>query len=202
MENNTRSPVLGMIPLRVNDLKQYAYCPRIVFYHYILPVTIEETYKMKKGKVEQERIERLESRRKFRKYGLERAKRLFHVRLFSERLQLSGQLDMLLDTDSQLIPVDFKNTGKQPYSNHRYQLAAYALLLEEAGNGPVNTGFIYLIQTNDAVVIELTSSLKEDTIRQIEKVRSLLANRLLPEATPYRNRCTDCEFRNYCGDVF
>lgn len=79
-----------MIPLRVNDLKQYIYCPRIVFYNYILPVAIEETYKMKKGKVEQERIERLESCRKFRKYGLAQ-----------------------LETDSQLIPVDFKNTGKQ-----------------------------------------------------------------------------------------
>lgn len=32
-----------MISIRVNDIKQYAYCPRIVFYQYCMPVEKKAT---------------------------------------------------------------------------------------------------------------------------------------------------------------
>ena len=39
-----------MISLRVNDIKQYAYCPRVVFYQYCMPVNKQSTWKMEQGK--------------------------------------------------------------------------------------------------------------------------------------------------------
>ena len=35
---------------RVTDLKQYAYCPRIVYYTYIMPSVRPKTFKMDEGK--------------------------------------------------------------------------------------------------------------------------------------------------------
>lgn len=37
--------------LRVSDLKQFIYCPRIVYYNYVMPVEKKTTYKMEHGKV-------------------------------------------------------------------------------------------------------------------------------------------------------
>lgn len=50
--------------LRVNDIKQYFYCPRIVFYQYSMPVNKKTTWKIEQGKIEEDRIDKLEKRRK------------------------------------------------------------------------------------------------------------------------------------------
>ncbi len=74
----------------------------------------------------------LERRRGYGAYGLERGERQFGVWLRSERLGLSGKLDLLIVTAEACFPVDFKDTAGGVRANHRMQLAAYALLAEEA----------------------------------------------------------------------
>ena len=37
------------MPFRVTDLKQWVYCPRILYYHHCLPDVRPVTYKMKAG---------------------------------------------------------------------------------------------------------------------------------------------------------
>lgn len=96
-----------VLRLRVTDLKQYEYCPRIVFYQYVLPVEKVSTYKMEAGKAQEARLDVLEKRRKLVRYGLRDGRRRFHVGLVSERLGLSGKLDLLIETDSDRYPVDF-----------------------------------------------------------------------------------------------
>src|SRR5687767_4480623 len=96
-----------MISLRVNDIKQYAYCPRIVFYQYTMPVEKKATWKMEQGKIEEAEIDRLEKRRKLSGYRLVEGERRFHFRLTSARLGLSGRLDLLIDSPEGLFPVDF-----------------------------------------------------------------------------------------------
>ena len=36
--------------LTVSDLKQWAYCPRIPYYHHVMPVEIVRTFKMERGR--------------------------------------------------------------------------------------------------------------------------------------------------------
>ena len=52
--------------LRVIDLKQYEYCPRIVYYEYCLPGVRPTTYKMAAGIAAQDRVNTLEERRGLR----------------------------------------------------------------------------------------------------------------------------------------
>ena len=49
-----------MIPLRVSDLKQYIYCPRIPYFYYVLPIPRRITRKMEYGALEHIEIERME----------------------------------------------------------------------------------------------------------------------------------------------
>lgn len=191
-----------MIALRVNDLKQFVYCPRIVFYQYVMPVEKKATFKMEEGKRAEAIIDRLEQRRSVRKYRLAEGTRRFHVWLRSQRLALSGKLDLLIESPVGLFPIDFKNTTGRPQQNHLYQLCGYALLVEEAYQQPVTRGFIYLIPQGEVAVMALTSEKKEETVRMLASMREMISKELMPEPTPIRNRCVECEYRNYCGDIF
>lgn len=193
----TRTPVL-----RVTDLKQYHYCPRVVFYQYVLPVDRAVTYKMEKGKVLQEELEVLEARRKLKRYGLEDGKRIFEPSVYSAQLGLSGKLDLLIETSSGLYPVDFKFTRGRPYKNHLYQLGGYALILEDTRGVNVEKGFVYLIPQKDAEVFDLSGKLKEECKRTLRDIRTMITEERFPDPPTQRAKCADCEYQNYCRDIW
>lgn len=184
------------------DLKQWAYCPRIPFYRYVLPVRPRPTYKMQRGKDIQAAVEALERRRGFRAYGMGEGERRFGLWLHSELLGLSGKLDLLILTSEACYPVDFKDTEGGPRRNHRLQLASYALLAEEAFARPAPDGFIYLVPEKRIVSLELSEADREEVRVAIREMRAMIASEQLPPATTVLARCTACEFRNYCGDVW
>lgn len=190
------------IPLRVNDVKQYEYCPRIVFYNTVMPVERKSTVKMDRGKHEEFRLDALEKRRTLARYQLGAGERRFHVWLESRKFGLSGKLDLLIVSPRGLFPVDFKYTRGRPHRNHLFQLAAYAILVEENFQTEVRTGFIYLAPIQEVVVVQLTPDLKEKTLNFLAEIRAMIRDGILPRPTSVRSRCDECEFRNYCGDIF
>ena len=195
-------PPPDAVAIRVNDLKQFAYCPRIVFYQYTMPVERRATFKMEHGKSVEPRVEQLEQRRKLKEYGLAHGTRRFQVPMLSRRLGLSGRVDLLIETADGMFPVDFKDTTAPIRDNHRVQLCAYALLIEDTFGRPVRAGFIYRVPREDVTAVEMSATLRRDTLRAMQGIRTLIRAEQMPEATTVRARCADCEYRNYCGDVF
>lgn len=191
-----------LIPLRVNDLKQFEYCPRVVFYNTVMPVERKTTVKMQRGKEEEFRLDALEKRRTLKRYELGTGERRFHVSLESRLLGLSGKLDLLIVGPKGYFPVDFKYTRGRPHRNHIMQLAGYGLLVEEAFQVRVETAFVYLAPIQHVVAVALTEQLKKQTLDRLAEIRAMIRDGILPPATPVRGRCNDCEFRNYCGDIF
>ena len=202
LEIEPRDMDAALIPLRVNDLKQYEYCPRIVFYNTVMPVERKTTLKMERGKDEEFRLDALEKRRTLKRYELTSGKRSFHVSLESKRLGLSGKLDLLITSQRGHFPVDFKYSKSRVHRSHAFQLAGYALLVEEAFETKVETGFIYLLPIQEVVAVDLTQRLKEEALARLAAIRVMITEGILPPPTEFRARCEDCEFRNYCGDVF
>ena len=190
------------LELTVTDLKQSAYCRRLPYYRFVLPVTQVATYKMGRGTDVQAAVQALERRRGFREYGLGAGERLFCVRLHSPRLALSGQLDLLVKTPQAAYPVDFKDTEGGVRANHRVQLAAYALLVEEVLRLRVPSGYIYLVPRKEVQEVPLGAPERDDVLQRMEAIRRMVAAETLPPPTKVRARCTECEYRNYCGDVW
>ncbi|MBI3786305.1 MAG: CRISPR-associated protein Cas4 [Deltaproteobacteria bacterium] len=188
--------------LRVNDIKQFAYCPRIVFYQYVMPVHAVATFKMEHGKAVEPRLEQLERRRRLRAYGLANGVRQFQVWLSSPRLGLSGRLDLLIITEKAAFPVDFKDTREPVRRNHRAQLCAYALLVEDTLALPVPLGFIYRVPLGDVTAVDIDDRLRQETWQETLAIRKMIEHEQMPEPTSVRVRCEECEYRNYCGDVF
>jgi CRISPR-associated exonuclease Cas4 len=191
-----------LLPLRVNDLKQYEYCPRIVFYNTVMPLDRKVTFKMQRGTEAEFHLDALEKRRSLRRYKLGDGERRFHVWLHSERLGLSGKMDMLIVTSQGYFPVDFKYTRGRPHRNHISQLAGYAVLAEEQYQTTIETAFIYLVPVGELVAIKITKELKDEVSERLSSMREMILDEILPPPTQVRARCAECEFKNYCGDIF
>lgn len=191
--------------LRVTDLKQYAYCPRVVHYTYCMPALRPITFKMEAGIEAQERVTALEERRSLRAYGLTEGERRYYVPVQSRRLGCSGQVDMVIETaekgNHRLIPVDFKLSRRKPGRHFRLQLACYAMMLEEMTGLPAPEGFLYLIPQRRAERVALTTRLRNEARRLLDEIRSMITAQRMPPPTPNRARCLDCEFRRFCNDV-
>lgn len=195
------------LPLEVTDLKQYAYCPRIVYYHYCLPHIRPITYKMQAGIDGHSDEVAREERRSLRPYGLVAGERFFDVHVQSEELGVRGRIDMVIAAperaapDAELIPVDYKFSERTPGRHFKIQLAMYALLLEEGWKLPVRRGFIYLIPTRQATSVAITAPLRRQALKQLEEIRTMIAREAIPEPPASRRPCVSCEFRRFCNDV-
>lgn len=189
--------------LQVTDLKQYAYCPRVVYYRYCLPLVRPTTYKMEAGIEAHDKAAEDEQRRSLRAYGLTEGERHFDVSLVSERLGLSGRIDMVIITDiGCAIPVDYKYSRHEPSLHYRLQLAAYAELLEENWQVTVNEGFIYFLPLRRAKSVQVTGRLRSQVKRQAGEMRTMIEQQRTPDPTSQRSHCVNCEFRRFCNDVF
>jgi CRISPR-associated exonuclease Cas4 len=190
------------LTITATDLKQWAYCPRIPYYRHVLPVRSTPTYRMRRGRDIQAAVEALERRRGFRAYGMRQGERHFGLWLHSERLGVSGKLDLLIITSDACFPVDFKDTEGGPRRNHRLQLAAYSMLAEEAFHRPVPDAFIYLVPEKRVVELALTEADRDWVGESTDAMRRMIRREEMPPATAVRARCSPCEFRNYCGDIW
>jgi CRISPR-associated exonuclease Cas4 len=191
-----------MIHLLVSDVKQYIYCPRIIYFYYVLPIPRRVTKKMEYGRLEHIEIMHLEKRRKLKAYGILEGSRDFHVPLHSPRLGLNGLLDMSITTSKgEIYPVEFKHSISKKGLHQKYQLAAYAMLLEEASQKSVRYGFLYLIPTKTVVGMEITVSMREHVKKILSAIRKIIVNERIPGYIRSKARCTDCEFKNYCADL-
>src|SRR5579875_453945 len=188
------------VDLTVKDLKQWAYCARIPYYHHVMPVEFARTYKMERGRDVEAAVQALEKRRGLRRYGLDRGERRFGVWLHSASLELAGKLDLLIVTQDAAYPVDFKDTEGGVRYNHRIQLAAYAMIVEEVLALAVPITFVYLVPSRQLVRVAIGDKERAEVIRAVGEMRRVILGEDMPDPTPVRARCTACEFRNYCAD--
>jgi CRISPR-associated exonuclease Cas4 len=192
------------VPWQVTDLKQYAYCPRILYFHTCLPRVRPTTYKMQASVEAHEEAEDLEQRRSLRAYGLKQGERHFDVWLTSERLGMRGRVDMVIETGARAqhraIPVDYKLSEKAG-EHFELQLAAYALLLEDCWGMPAPYGFLYLIPLRRAHKVCITPRLRTALGETLAAMNEMLLREWTPPPTPHKAKCQVCEFRRFCNDV-
>jgi CRISPR-associated exonuclease Cas4 len=191
----------------VTDLKQWAYCPRVMYYRYCLPEIRPITDLITAGIASHRDEAGREERRSLRAYGLEHGERAFDVPLRSAALGLRGQLDLAIAVPDRTTPgaeaivVEYKDSEKPAGPHFKLQLAAYALLLEEAWGLPVRRGFIYSIPLRQSEIVSITPALRQKVRQTVETMRAAIAGERMPDAPTSRRPCVSCEFRRFCNDV-
>jgi len=193
--------------LEVTDLKQYACCPRIVFYRYCLPKIRPITVLMEEGIRRHWDEEDREERRTLRNYGVTTGERVFRLNLQSTRLALVGQIDLAIatpsrqDPNAEAIVVEYKYSEQKAGPHFKLQLAAYALLLEEAWHIPVKHGFFYALPTRQVERVPITAHLRSKVTQTIAAIRHMVDHEIMPDPPASQGRCLSCEFRRFCNDV-
>lgn len=200
-----------MLILTVGDIKQFFYCPRVVYFRYLVPRFKPITYKMEEGKLRQREEEKLEKRRGVSRFGLKgnslpevaaNMAKLFNVYLHSNSHGLSGLLDMALVSEREAVPVDFKDgafsRGRMVALHHKYQLLAYGLLLEETFRKRCPRGFAHSLEDGTTKSVAFSDGAKMFLKGKIKKMRQMILEEIFPDETPYKGRCRECEFRPLC----
>ncbi|MFZ2377235.1 MAG: CRISPR-associated protein Cas4, partial [Methanothrix sp.] len=98
-------------------------------------------------------------------------------------------------------PVDYKFGHSHKGSvqlNHKYQLAAYALLVEESFKTVVRRGFIHYSRDPINVRIDLDDEIRRRTLKVIREIAQIIEDEIEPAGTRNSSRCIDCEYRKYC----
>lgn len=193
--------------IEVTDLKQWRYCPRVVWYRYCLPAVRPVTALMEQGIRHHRDEEGREERRSLRPYGLSAGERDFDLRLTSERLGLRGRLDLAIATPGRGSPgaealvVEYKDSEQRAGIHFKLQLAAYALLLEEAWGLPVRAGWIFLIPLRRAERVTITPALRREVATATAAIQAAIDGEAMPAPPSSLRPCVSCEFRRFCNDV-
>ncbi len=193
---------VDLIPLRA--LNQVTYCPRLYYLEYVEAVMPINEH-VEDGLFQHRRVDDPDLQHRTRKDG-----DLLHTRsvqLSSERLGLTGKLDLLEEKAGTMQPVEYKR-GAGPgehyetlyWDNDAVQICAQALLLEEEFSVRIDFGTIYYIGSKTRVRVPLDETLRDKTLQAIRLIRELSERDAPPEPLPadLRHRCFGCSLAPIC----
>lgn len=185
-----------------NELRQYNYCPRVIFYERCTPVHRRETLRMQYGREAHDVENALEKQRSLQRYGLHEGKREFNVQMHAPSLELFGTADLIVTVGEETYPIEFKDSTRSPDLGHEMQLCAYGLLLEATRATRSPRGYWHSTRTRETFVIEFDAKLRKRTLAAITDINSFIKAERCPDPTPQVAKCFDCELKNFCADVF
>ncbi|MEM2211366.1 MAG: CRISPR-associated protein Cas4 [Nitrososphaerales archaeon] len=179
-------------------IKQYHFCPRIVYFSEVLGVRERITELMREG---EELHKDEEERDKRRKTLL--GKRLGPIGisqlcLKSMRLNLQGKVDVI-QIGEEVVIVERKASKalRRVPKNHLYQIAAYSLLVEDVLGKNVKKALIHYLKSDKVVIVEITDDIKKHVLWTLNQIKKIIEYEYLP---PYKERvaCKTCGYRWVC----
>ncbi len=186
-------PIIG-----TEEVRQYSYCKRRIYFRYVLNAPKRETYKMKYGTEEHERLQKKmgNSEKDIQKY--------YNIYLTLPKLGLVGLIDYFIFDGHQAFPVEIKtgNIPKGTLNNpDKMQVTAQAILLENNFDFLVNKVKIYYSKSDTMKQYSINGEDKFNVIKKVRAIQNIIISETMPEKTPIENRCRDCECKNYCLGV-
>jgi len=192
--------------ISVTDIKHYFYCPRIVYFERVLHAKPMLGSQQEDSQEKHEEYVKKELRRKDAIYyspDFVGATKMLFVPLSSARLELQGVLDLLIKTrQGEYVPVDYKmmeSDKGRVWMDHKYQLVAYTLLIEDQFGGCVKRGFINYIPEKLVIKVDIVSSMKVHVKRVLGHIRRIIWEEKLPPIRVAKHKCTGgCGYKHIC----
>lgn len=185
--------------LRINEIKNYVYCPRISYY--ALCMGIDRETDLSKGGIAEEQITKKRmGRRKGALHAVHEGVRHFDVPLVSHFYRLVGRLDELIETPKGVYLVDYKDTERD-YGYWALQMSAYRQAAEEMGYNVLGC-YVYLISSKTYNEIKLKPG---DTAKLKTTAAALYAfveTEVCPPPVKQIGKCRVCQYAQFCNDVF
>ncbi|HML22993.1 MAG TPA: CRISPR-associated protein Cas4 [Aggregatilinea sp.] len=186
--------------LRINELKNYVYCPRISFYTLCMGID-RETGLSHMGIEAEAEVKARMRRRKHALHVVVEGQRHFDVTVFSPTYQIVGKVDEVVETTEGLYLIDYKDTEKD-YGYWKLQIGAYHLCLSENSTLPVLACYIYSIPTQEYHPIRFTRRDEEKLRATLAELHAMMDEERCPPPAPQPGKCRTCQYSRFCNDVF
>lgn len=184
--------------LRINEIKNYIYCPRISYYTLCLQLD-RETDLSRAGIAAEGATKQKMKRRKYALHSVYDGDRHFDVSVVSHIYQIVGRIDEIVETHDGVYLVDYKDTERD-YGYWRVQMCAYAVAMQEMGQTVLGT-YIYSIPQKQYVQIHLKDKDKLQFINIVEVLRQMVFDETCPDAVEQIAKCRVCQYTRWCNDV-
>ena len=131
------------------------------------------------------------------------AEKLLSTTLCSDGLGLQGNVDLIIRTArGEFIPVEYKNMnsdGGRVCMDHKYQLVAYALLIEETFNTTVKQGIVNYLPEGLILPFEITPNMKTHVKRVLGHIKRIIQTEELPPIRVAKHKCQGgCGHKQSC----
>lgn len=183
--------------LRINEIKNHHYCPRIPFYTLCLHLD-RETVLSRAGIDSEATTKRKMKRRKHALHSIHDGTRHFDVWLAEPELEIIGCVDEVIATDAGIYLVDYKDTD-QDYGYWALQLCAYRLAAQ-ANDEKVLGCYVYTVPTQTYHAISITRRTVKQLHSIIAALHNLIERQVCPDPTPHQRKCLTCQYRCFCND--
>lgn len=185
--------------LPISSLRQMAFCPRIPYFTQILGLIVKYPIWTSQGIEFHKSMETLVRRRDLARYQLNNAKQVFSANVSSSKLKLHGTADLILITDADVFPVEFKRNMSLTKGTIA-QLIAYGLAAEDTYKKSFNIGFVFGSGHNKVKVIERNKDNLAVFERYYGDLTHMMDSGIFPDSPASVNQCTQCEFLKHCND--
>lgn len=125
--------------------------------------------------------------------------------LSSERLGITGKMDVLRRRDGVLIPHEHKRGrsagtkgNREAWQTDRVQIGAYALLVEEAFGVTIREGRVRYHSDAVTIRVPIDEALRRDVFAAIERAKTLREQVERPPLTDNERLCVRCSLQSVC----
>ena len=183
----------------VNLIRQWCYCPRVVYYMELTDIAFHRPVWVGQGERFHRVEEKLWQRRNLSRFNLRSGKTHHNLTVRSAALGLHGIVDMAVETDEAVYAVEFKLSANNGKRGDQLQLAAYAMLLEEYFSKPSTAGF--LVGKGKVLhTIDIDADKRRMVVEVADTIRRMLRRGRKPESSATVAQCCACEYVNFCND--
>lgn len=189
-----------MIP--INLIRQYKFCPRIVYYSLLTNIKPIYPRQVSLGSDYHELQEQMLKSRKFKKFHIDFEEIISDKYFEKEALNICGKVDLAFLCKDEIIPCEFKHIDKKPSYSHILQLVGYGIILEKEYEKDFKNAFIIYGNNMKFHKIEITQKYKKDFFDVIKNIEQILKDDLLPNSSANESKCLQCEYLNFCDDRF
>ena len=208
--NATTVSAAGDDALTIDMVGQMAYCPRRFHLMYVEGRWADNAYTVD-GLHVHRRVDAVDHllpdaddapKKKERDDGDDPPKVSRSVPLGSERLGLTGKLDLVATADAEAVPVETKRrrvpeNPERSYETTRVQLMCQGLLLREHGY-ECRRGVVYYAGSRTRVDVRFTEELEASALRLIEQVKRATSLTVIPEPLEDSPKCNGCSLSGIC----
>ena len=197
-----RKKSLNTYKLPIHLIRQFLFCPRVVYFLEVLNIPRVSPIWVKEGEKHHQKQAELFKRRTLARFNLENSTFKNNVNLFHNDFNFHGICDGLIISNKNIYPVEIKLHGTKPTKAQKMQLIAYGILAEKIYEKDFNLGFITFEKNAKTIPIKVDEKQKKELINWVEKIIEMIKKEKLPYSDASEEKCTQCEFENYCNDRF